>query len=203
MGVGGQRHAPAALPPGMTRYPFYRSLGRRQGRSVRVLKISPTPGFDPRTLQPVVSRYTDWAIPAHTCFCTAFKRSPSTVISCLYNVDSSSLSVVLAVCDMNSDVPEDSQPTCRCQCPEGKWVAGALQGLLAHYFANSEFMRPPAGIKPKDKPRNKVESEHTWTQTVGDRFLRKASCSWTVQWSGSVGFVMKLFCVFLLSLARI
>ena len=24
MGVGGQRHAPAALPPGKTRYPLYR-----------------------------------------------------------------------------------------------------------------------------------------------------------------------------------
>jgi hypothetical protein len=25
-GVGGQRHAPAALPPGKTRYPLYRRL---------------------------------------------------------------------------------------------------------------------------------------------------------------------------------
>jgi hypothetical protein len=28
-----------------------------------VRKISPPPGFDPRTVQPVASRYTDWAIP--------------------------------------------------------------------------------------------------------------------------------------------
>ena len=28
-------------------------------------KISPPPEFDPRTVQPVTSRYTDWAIPAH------------------------------------------------------------------------------------------------------------------------------------------
>jgi hypothetical protein len=27
----------------------------------RVRKISPSPGFDPRTVQPVASRYTDWA----------------------------------------------------------------------------------------------------------------------------------------------
>ena len=64
MGVGGQRHAPAALPSGMTRYPLYRRLGRPQGRSGRVLKISPPPGFDPRTVQLVASRYTDYAIPA-------------------------------------------------------------------------------------------------------------------------------------------
>jgi hypothetical protein len=58
-GVGGQRHAPAALPPGETRYPLYRSLGEHQGWSGRVRKISPTPEFDPRTIQPVASRYTD------------------------------------------------------------------------------------------------------------------------------------------------
>ena len=65
MGVGGQHHAPAALPPGNTRYPLYRRLGRPQGRSGRVRKISPPPGFDPRTAQPVASRYNDCAIPAH------------------------------------------------------------------------------------------------------------------------------------------
>jgi hypothetical protein len=63
VGVGGQRHAPVALPPGMTRYPLYRRLGRPQGRSGRVLKISPPPEFDARTVQLVASRYTDWAIP--------------------------------------------------------------------------------------------------------------------------------------------
>ena len=62
-GVGGQRHAPAALPPGKTRYPFYRKLGGPQGGSGRERKISSPPGFDPRTVQPVASRYTDWAIP--------------------------------------------------------------------------------------------------------------------------------------------
>jgi hypothetical protein len=58
-GVGGQRHAPAALPPGKTRYLLYRRLGGPQGRSGRVWKISPPPGFDPRIFQPVASRYTD------------------------------------------------------------------------------------------------------------------------------------------------
>ena len=64
-GVGGQRHAPDVLPPVKTRYPLYRRLGGPQGRSGRVREISPPPGFDPRTVQPVASRYTDCAIPAH------------------------------------------------------------------------------------------------------------------------------------------
>ena len=64
MGVGGQRHAPAALHPGKTRYPLCRKPGGSQGRSGRMRKTSPPPGFDPLTVQPVPSRYTDWAIPA-------------------------------------------------------------------------------------------------------------------------------------------
>ena len=64
MGLGGQHHAPAALPPVKTRYPSYRRLGRPQNRSGRVRKISPPPGFNPRTVHSVASRYTDWAIPA-------------------------------------------------------------------------------------------------------------------------------------------
>jgi len=48
MRVGGQRHAPAALPPEKTRYPLYRRLGWPQGRSGRVRKISSPPAIDPR-----------------------------------------------------------------------------------------------------------------------------------------------------------
>ena len=58
MGEGGERHAPAALPPGKTQYPLYKRLGGLQGRSGRVRKISLPLGFDPRSVQSVASRYT-------------------------------------------------------------------------------------------------------------------------------------------------
>jgi hypothetical protein len=45
MGVGGQRHATVALPPGKTRYPLYGRLDGAQGRSGRVRKISPSTGI--------------------------------------------------------------------------------------------------------------------------------------------------------------
>ena len=64
MGVGGQHHALPALPPGKTRYPLYRRLGGPQGRSGRLRKTWPPPAFDTRTVQPIASRYTDWATPA-------------------------------------------------------------------------------------------------------------------------------------------
>jgi hypothetical protein len=44
-----------------TWYPLYRRLGGPQGRSGQVQKISPPPGLDPLTVQPVASRYTDCA----------------------------------------------------------------------------------------------------------------------------------------------
>ena len=48
------------LCPGKTRYTSYRRLGGPQGQSGQQ-KISPPPGFDPRTVQPAVSWYTDRA----------------------------------------------------------------------------------------------------------------------------------------------
>ena len=45
---------------GKTRYPFYRRLGGPQGRSGRVESLVHT-GIRSRTVQPVVSRYTDRA----------------------------------------------------------------------------------------------------------------------------------------------
>jgi len=53
-------HLGRTLPPGKTRYPFYRRLGGPQGRSGRAENLVPT-GNRSRTVQPVVSRYTDWA----------------------------------------------------------------------------------------------------------------------------------------------
>jgi hypothetical protein len=64
--VGGQLHAQPLYPRKKTQYPLYRRLGEPQDRSGRFRKISPPPGFDPLTVQPVASRYTDWAIPARS-----------------------------------------------------------------------------------------------------------------------------------------
>jgi hypothetical protein len=58
-GVGGQCHALAALPQGKTLYPLYRRMGWPQGRSGWVWKILPLLRFNPRTVQPVASHYTD------------------------------------------------------------------------------------------------------------------------------------------------
>jgi len=64
--VCGRRHASAALPPGVTRYPIYRRLGGPPGSVwTGAGKYCTPPGLDPRTLHPVASRSTDWAITAH------------------------------------------------------------------------------------------------------------------------------------------
>ena len=41
-----------SLPLGKTRYPLYRRQGGPQGRSGQVRKMSPPPGFNPRTSRP-------------------------------------------------------------------------------------------------------------------------------------------------------
>ena len=53
-----------------TPYPLYIRLGGSQGRSEWARKVSPPPGFDPRTIQHIASRYTDYAIPAARIFFT-------------------------------------------------------------------------------------------------------------------------------------
>jgi hypothetical protein len=66
-GEGSASRPGRSLLPGKTRYPLYRRLGGLQGRSGLVRKISPPPGFDSRTVQPVASRYTDYAT-RPTCY---------------------------------------------------------------------------------------------------------------------------------------
>jgi hypothetical protein len=72
--VSGQLHAPAALPPGKSpRHPFYRRLRGPQSRSrrygeVKIFYRTGTRTPAPLVVQPVASRYTDWAIPAHQCY---------------------------------------------------------------------------------------------------------------------------------------
>ena len=60
MGVGGQRHASAALPAGNR--PGTHCIGVWMGPRAGIDgcgKSRPPQGFDPRTAQPVASRYTD------------------------------------------------------------------------------------------------------------------------------------------------
>ena len=60
MGVGGQRHAPAALPPGKRPDTHCTRgwVGPRAGLD-GCGQSRPPPGFDPRTVHPLASRYTD------------------------------------------------------------------------------------------------------------------------------------------------
>ena len=57
---------PGRFTPGKDPVPIVQETGWAPG-SVWTMKILVPPGFDPRTLQPVVSRYIDWAT-RPTCF---------------------------------------------------------------------------------------------------------------------------------------
>jgi hypothetical protein len=59
MGMRGQRHAPDALPSAKIPGTHLQEAGWAQGQFKQVWKISPPPGFNPQTVQPVATRYTD------------------------------------------------------------------------------------------------------------------------------------------------
>jgi hypothetical protein len=65
MGMGGQHHTLAALPLGQTQYHLYRRLVGLQSRSGFLWKILPPLGFDPQTVHPIASRYTNCVIPKY------------------------------------------------------------------------------------------------------------------------------------------
>ena len=63
-GVYGQCHVPTTSP--LRKRPDTHCRGWVGPKeSGQVQKISPSPGFDPRTVQPVASRYAGYVIPAH------------------------------------------------------------------------------------------------------------------------------------------
>jgi len=50
----------------MVRYPLYKGPSGPHGRSGRMREILLAQGFDPQTVRPVASRYSDYAISDHT-----------------------------------------------------------------------------------------------------------------------------------------
>ena len=61
MGVGGQRHAPAAFTPGKDPVPIVQAAGWAPGKGWIGAENLAVPGFDPWTVQLVGSRYIDYA----------------------------------------------------------------------------------------------------------------------------------------------
>jgi len=59
--VRGQRHVPAAPYPGKKPVPIAQGAGWDSGPVWTGAENLAPPGFDPRTVQPIGSRYTDYA----------------------------------------------------------------------------------------------------------------------------------------------
>jgi hypothetical protein len=114
MGGGWLTPRSGRLIPGKeSRYPFCKRLGGPQGWSGRVRKISSSPGFDPRNIQPVASRYTDRAIAVytelestvdvllkvswHACLDTAWRKKKG-FLGAFSKLRKASISFVMSVC---------------------------------------------------------------------------------------------------------
>ena len=115
-------------------------LGGPQGRSGEGQKISPPPGFDPRTIQPVASRYTDYAT----------RPTKHVVISCLISQYRGRYSTGNTESSYKMDGPGFFEFWCRrgiVSSPENSklvlgplprvnWYRNSLLGVkrVAHYF---------------------------------------------------------------------
>jgi len=93
-GEGSASRPGRTFSPRKSRYSLYRRLGGPQGRYGQVRKISPSPGFDPPTIQPIASRYTDYTTrpteKLHICLKSGKNTGHCTWrTKCLYIVDSS------------------------------------------------------------------------------------------------------------------
>jgi len=60
-GEGSASRPGHSLSLGKTQYSLYRRRGGLQAQSGQVQKISPPPGFDPQTVQPIATHYKDYA----------------------------------------------------------------------------------------------------------------------------------------------
>ena len=135
MGVGGQRHTPAALPPGKIRYPLYRRLGGPQGRSGRVRKISPPPGFDPRTFHLAASCYTGSATLApskSSVLCSLAAVRPVDYIWASWNPYISHTHVSLIYFDM---IIPSTFRSCKCLFPSHPTIK--ILNVFYHMHASS------------------------------------------------------------------
>ena len=125
-------HSGRTLPQRKTRYPFYRRLGGPQSRR----KISSPPGFDPRTVQPAVSCYTDWATgPTDT---VKYESVSQEITEALWGLCGPGSSVGKATgygldgpgieSRLGWDFPHLSRPALRTTQPPVKWVPGVSRG---------------------------------------------------------------------------
>ena len=65
-GGGWSAAHPGRFTPGKDPVPIVQEAGWAPGPVWKVVEnVAPPTGIDPRTVQPVASRYTDWAIAAH------------------------------------------------------------------------------------------------------------------------------------------
>jgi hypothetical protein len=87
MMVGDQYHVPAVLPLGEgTRQPFYKMFGGSQDPFRRVRKNLSRSGFDPRNVQPVASRYTEYAVPSQINLYVVTNNSKITSRRCVLDL---------------------------------------------------------------------------------------------------------------------
>jgi len=162
------------LLPGKSRYSLYRRLGEPQGRSGRAENLVPT-GIRSRTVQPVVSRYTDWATrPTHCEVFYHFWETPKGLTHLLVSPASEmakcspncSRSSSLNYCNYRHSLITPPPPP-----PQKKtWNTpneGKLGGVFSrHLFETRSLHNPPAEVSGDFSQRQPQAARNCQCQTL-------------------------------------
>ena len=139
------------LPPGKTRYPFYRRLDGPQDRSGRTENLVPI-GIRFRTVQPEVSRYTGWATgPTHIIYIHIY------IYMCVFSCGTTAIL---------GHRPPQTQTICRTPLDEGSARRGGIY-LTTHTTHTRQTSMPPAGFD-----YGTPESERPQTHAVDGAAIR-------------------------------
>ena len=145
-------------------------MGGPRGRSGQVRKISPPPGFDPLTVQPIASRYTDWATgPQEAKYLTSNEAWALTA-----GLAISSVNITVVFCDIRS---------CWRQGAVSEW--NAVRNLPATWTVSKRYKAQDLRLSQLNTTTF-WDADSSWNVTAhGDVQEGKWRGNWRMQWIAS------------------
>ena len=117
------------LPPGKTRYPFYKRLGGPQGRSGRAENLVPT-GIRSRTVKPVVQSLYWLSYPPHLSYKTSKPGVSKAVSASFFRQETPNHFDPLGLAFLSPWLPHYNTTSAK----EAKVTASSYYGLAASHF---------------------------------------------------------------------
>jgi hypothetical protein len=147
MGVGGQRHTPAALPPGMTRYPLYTRLGSARGGLDGCWKSRPHRDFFCPVFFPFIHFVPSApSLLLHVTLCS--------ILLSLYNKHNTNIHVPVGIRTHNPSKRSAAGPRIR---PRGHWDRQGFNPRTVQLVASryTDYAIPAYSVQPLGEKKNR------------------------------------------------